>query len=358
MVSKTNSANLDFLRAYAVLTVYFGHALQTLNISHVIGRATVDDFAKTGVLLFFVHTSLVLMLSLERLHLTSWRLFTLFYIRRAFRIYPLSIVTVLAMLAACAPDFPNRHYSWPGSLTLLSNLALMQNLTRSASYPAVLWSLPYEIQMYIVLPILFLLLRRFSAWWVPLCLWSFDVALIVLMSKLHIRGISFLLQFTPCFLGGVIGYRLWSTATRSRLGFWGWPIAITSCVVLRVFARTTSISHAITLSAWFSCLFLGLAVPQFRELGPGWIRSFAAKVAKYSYGIYLSHSAVFWIAFVLLRDTPYWIQGGACLALSIVFPLAMYYAIEKPMIGFGTRISASIARRQEVASVHQSATVA
>ena len=91
MSAKTDSANLDFLRAYAVLTVYFGHALQVFHIEQIFGRVTIYDFAQTGVLIFFVHTSLVLMLSLERLRIApSWRLFKAFYIRRAFRIYPLS----------------------------------------------------------------------------------------------------------------------------------------------------------------------------------------------------------------------------------------------------------------------------
>jgi peptidoglycan/LPS O-acetylase OafA/YrhL len=354
---KTDSANLDFLRACAVLTVYFGHALQTFHIEKVIGRATIYDFAQTGVLIFFVHTSLVLMLSLKRLQIPSLRrLFTVFYVRRIFRIYPLSIATVLIMLAAHVPAFATRQYSWPGSFAVLSNLTLTQNLTRSRSYPDVLWSLPYEVQMYVVLPVLFVLLLRFSSWWVPIGLWALDVALIVLMWKLTptdanqwVKGIPLLLQYSPCFLAGIVGYRLWFVA-RMELPFFGWPIVITSCVALRVLAEATSIPQATTLSKWFACLLLGLAVPQFRELGRGWIRTFAAIVAKYSYGIYLSHSVVFWIAFILLRDKPFWLQSGVCLALSVLFPLAMYHGVEKPMIGVGVSIASATAKVAETAS--------
>ena len=70
MSTKSDYANLDVLRAYAVLTVYFGHALQTFQIDKVIGRVSIYDFAQTCVF-FFVHTSLVLMLSLERLQVAS-----------------------------------------------------------------------------------------------------------------------------------------------------------------------------------------------------------------------------------------------------------------------------------------------
>jgi peptidoglycan/LPS O-acetylase OafA/YrhL len=351
MSAKTDSANLDFLRAYAVLTVYFGHALQVLHIEKTFGRVTIYDFAQTGVLIFFVHTSLVLMLSLDRLRSTSCsRLFTVFYIRRAFRIYPLSIATVLVMLAARAPAFPDLVYSRPRFLAVLSNLTLTQNLTRSGSYPAVLWSLPYEVQMYIVLPFLFVIVRRFSSSWLPICLWAFDVAFIVVMwivtpANAHewLKGIPLVLQYTPCFLAGIIGYRLWS-ATRRTLPFFGWPTVITSCVALRVLAGMTSIPHAATLSKWLACLILGLTVSRFREVGSGWIRTFAAIIAKYSYGIYLGHSLAFWVAFILLRHTDLWIQGAVCLALSILIPLAMYHGVEKPMITVGLRLAAATGR--------------
>jgi peptidoglycan/LPS O-acetylase OafA/YrhL len=122
MSAKTDSANLDFLRIFAVLTVYFGHLLQLFHTDKLVGRLTIYDLAQTGVLIFFVHTSLVLMLSLDRLRIASARrLFAVFHIRRAFRIYPLSIATVVIMLAAHVPAFPDIRYSRPGFLALLAN---------------------------------------------------------------------------------------------------------------------------------------------------------------------------------------------------------------------------------------------
>ncbi len=334
MSAKTDSANLDFLRAAAVVAVYLGHAFQIFHVERIFGQAAIYyEFAHTGVLIFFVHTSLVLMLSMERMAIPSWWLYPLFYIRRAFRIYPLSIVTVLAMLAAHAPDFPTDPYRWPGYIAVASNLTLTQNLTQRPSYPAVLWSLPFELQMYAVLPVLFFLFRRFPAWWIPLALWAADAAAILLMWRAGLHRIPFLLQFTPCFLGGLIGYRLWR-APRLQLPFWGWPVAILSCVAV----ESASVPQAPTLASWLACLFLGLAVPQFRELGPGWLRTLASAGARYSYGIYLSHTAVFWIAFVVLKQHPFWMQLGACAALSVLFPLAMYHAIEQPMIRAGVRV--------------------
>src|SRR5580704_7033323 len=99
MKSSSHDSNLNILRSIAVLAVFVSHALQVMARCRLgEGRAYgVDTFAlgRVGVLLFFVHTSLVLMQSLERTKLGGWPLMRHFYIRRAFRIYPLSVCLVL-----------------------------------------------------------------------------------------------------------------------------------------------------------------------------------------------------------------------------------------------------------------------
>jgi len=57
-----NSANLDVLRAIAVLMVFFYHLLEYGYFS----ERRVNRLGQFGVLIFFVHTSLVLMMSMER----------------------------------------------------------------------------------------------------------------------------------------------------------------------------------------------------------------------------------------------------------------------------------------------------
>src|SRR5207248_1672094 len=89
------SANLDFLRAVAVLLVLAQHLLRRFEVG-----ARIPAIGTFGVFIFFVHTCLVLMYSMERSGLGGKALFGNFYIRRIFRIYPLCILWLLSIVSA------------------------------------------------------------------------------------------------------------------------------------------------------------------------------------------------------------------------------------------------------------------
>ena len=95
-----DSANLDMLRSCAVLFVVFFHLL----LVHQTTPWNLWAIGHWGVIIFFVHTSLVLMCSLERHRGTSLGdTYCDFLIRRAFRIYPLSVATVLVIVILGLP---------------------------------------------------------------------------------------------------------------------------------------------------------------------------------------------------------------------------------------------------------------
>src|SRR6185312_1410325 len=94
--------NLDLLRAMAVLSVVVCHLMAATGMSVGYGRYVASTLGDFGVYVFFVHTALVLMGSLEREGIRAgW--VTSFYIRRAFRIYPLAIVAILLVVATGEP---------------------------------------------------------------------------------------------------------------------------------------------------------------------------------------------------------------------------------------------------------------
>src|SRR5271156_6213785 len=74
------SVNLDFLRSIAVLLVFGTHYYDIRNDAGA-KWSFPWHLGQLGVLIFFVHTSLVLMWSLERASLKGWQLFVSFYVR-------------------------------------------------------------------------------------------------------------------------------------------------------------------------------------------------------------------------------------------------------------------------------------
>ena len=326
-----NSGNLDLLRACAVLSVYLEHLLSVNGIRHV-GPIGISDVSQAGVLIFFVHTTLVLMLSMERMETANWSIAVPFYVRRAFRIYPLSIFTVIFVVLFSVPRMPLIDYVWVGWRSFASNLALAQNLTHSPFVLGPLWSLPLEVQMYIFLPPLFLLVTRFRGWWVPFALWCGAVGTALLQLHFHTRSWMALGLFAPCFLGGIIAFVLQQRRSLN-LAFWGWPLVIAAAFAIRLIGFK---------SGWIACLLLGVAIPQFREIGHQGLRTISGWSAKYSYGIYLSHIIIFWYCFVVLQNSAVVTRIGACLVLSVVCPVVLYHGIEKPLINVGVHLARRI----------------
>jgi peptidoglycan/LPS O-acetylase OafA/YrhL len=129
------SPNLDFLRATAVLTVFLAHLLIGLGVKPR------EEVGAAGVLIFFVHTSLVLMMSLSRLESRGESLVKAFYIRRFFRIYPLAVVCVATIVIFHLPRAP----WWPQPPLSLSTIVATLTLTTNLVYKDVVtspfWSL-------------------------------------------------------------------------------------------------------------------------------------------------------------------------------------------------------------------------
>jgi len=318
-----DSPNLDFLRAYAVMLVLVGHTLNTA-FPHRFHLSSLGIF---GVLIFFVHTSLVLMLSLQRTKQKGAALFATFYIRRFFRIYPLSVVTVV-----CAVVFGYRVLSWPD---LFSNLTLTMNLTSSKMAINPLWSLPYEVQMYVVLPFLFLFAKRFFGAvlaTVPLLVVSICCALLnppqPWMDFVHYVG---------CFLPGIIAYQL-SSRPRYQWNPWIWPIVLVGTTLLFGAERFLQLNPKYLFWS-INSLIIGLAAPQFRQMHDGVVRSAARTIAKYSYGIYLMHTFAIHIAFVKMMAYPAVFRWSVWVVLIVIFPVGAFHIIENPCLLFGKRIA-------------------
>jgi peptidoglycan/LPS O-acetylase OafA/YrhL len=333
------SSNLDILRAVAVLAVFLAHWLQV-----VAGLRFGQTFAfgvdtaalgRSGVLIFFVHTSLVLMQSLKRTspNVPDQLLYRHFYIKRMFRIYPLSICLILVSIAlSIPPDATGSSYRWGGQVWLIANLLLVQNVFGGGSVAAPLWTLPSELQMYLALPALFFALRKRKR--------SGNIDLIAIyLVGLLLAWLYSLFQFVPSFLGGVIAYKLLESV-KPRFPAWTWSFAVLAALLAYMLSPYSDRSQP--KDALLS-MTVALFIPLFRQ-NSGTLATVAAYVAKYSYGIYLCHTPLLWFIFQRLK-LPVW-QGTVLFVFATgAVSVACYCLIEKPLIGVGGRLANRITRR-------------
>jgi peptidoglycan/LPS O-acetylase OafA/YrhL len=322
-LSRGASANLDFLRSAAVLMVLANHLTRHYHFDRF------DDIGLFGVLLFFVHTSLVLMHSMHRSPLTGFALVKDFYVRRFFRIYPLSILAALTAVALHL-HADGRGLSFgptPSAWELVSNLLLIQNLTYSRSIIGPLWSLPLEVQMYLALPFLFLWKKR--SFWKLLGLWLACGLLGHFPQTIPALAWFSLLIFVPNFLPGVMAFTL---PENRSIPSYLWPPFILLLALVFLWMPSRRVGAEV-------CLLLGVALPRFKEITFRPLKFISHRIATYSYGIYLGHSFFIW--FALTRHNSwvlFWFMW-------LVIPVVLYHALEHPAIelgrGLAERISAA-----------------
>jgi peptidoglycan/LPS O-acetylase OafA/YrhL len=329
----TESANLDFLRSIAVLAVFFRHLMLTIGPTPSWGLLGVY-----GVLLFFVHTSLVLMMSLERIELSHRALFKTFYIRRFFRIYPLSIACVTIIVLLHLPQAPREHWINPDWSTILANLTLSQNLFYKASLSGVLWTLPLEVQMYVLLPICYLVGKKYhvrglvALWFGAVAVALTQLQVAAGQDAIHLAARMDIVTYIPCFLAGVLSYFIGFGVIRRRLPFIGWPIAMAAGGFLLAYATLHGYRR---IGMWLMCLLIGLTAPLFADLKMPLLRKSAAWIARYSYGIYLIHLYGLWAGVEVMSHQRWWIRFLVVVALAFGLPVLFYHLLEAPMIQLG-----------------------
>ena len=312
-------ANLDLLRAVAVLLVAFGH------LAAFEGFLTVKPFhliylGALGVMMFFVHTCLVLMQSLER----DSR-FVPFMIRRCFRIYPLALLMVGVVIVFRLPmgSLSIGHFAGfnPDSQDIFANLLLVQNFSGRTPILGPTWSLPYELQMYLLLPALFVFVRSLKQ---ALGAWVLVTAASFLIVS-H-ASTTTLANFAPCFMGGIVAYH-----ARYRIQLKWWP------AFLAVFVAGYLALHETVYSPWLATLALGLAIPAFTQITNKTLVAAAEFIAKYSYGIYLAHFVTLWLVFEKLHALPFAVKLVAFIGLTAAASWALFHVVEEPLIRVGKR---------------------
>lgn len=348
----SKSSNLDVLRALAVLSVVVQHVWRQFYFFHLIGfspfiNQLVGNLSFTGVMFFFVHTCLVLMMSMERG--PSIRRARCFLIRRAFRIFPLCWTAIVLALATGFTDQAGGNAANLGWRGILANFVLMQNIANK--FPSIigpLWSLPWEVQMYMVLPLLFLFLRKFDRLWVVFSLWFGAALLAAMFIRPGLPRMFHAALYPPMFIGGMVAYKLLIHREKGphprQLPAWAWPLFVVGLFGLQAYSvgwHEFESTRGILCDS-LVCLILALAIPAFADVAKNWIALPAQQLAKYSYGVYLLHVPALIFVLRYLRGPSLALKCVVFLVLTAAMSIASYHAIEEPMIRLGKRLTSTL----------------
>ena len=316
--------NLDFVRSVAVVTVVVEHTLLALGVMNI-GPYETQYMGVLGVLVFFVLTALVLMWSLERKPHTLD-----FYIRRWFRIYPLAlaVMAIAYVLHAPTAGSPDSIFEVgrPGWVDVLTQMSLLQ--APQVWFVSVMWSLPYEVEMYVLLPMLFFFVRRNFSLWPLLAAW----ALVLLnASGVDAYGHNFAVAI-GYFLPGIMAYVAYG---RWKAKLPGWLLPVFLAAAWAGFWYDFDFHKG-----WWFCLLVGLGLPMFRQMTSEMVLAPSRVIARYSYGIYLTHPFAIVIGMYLLAGHSLAMRLGAEAVALVVFPLLAYHLLERPLIRVGSRLAA------------------
>jgi peptidoglycan/LPS O-acetylase OafA/YrhL len=216
----------------------------------------------------------------------------------------------------------------------------VQNIIGKVSVLAPLWSLPFEVQMYLVLPVLYFITLKKRAVTYLGCLFVVFCLLGFLISWLS-GGHLNMAAYIPCFLSGVLCYSL-RGHIRAFVPAALWPLA----VVMMISGYCVATMHvgARFWYGWVFCLVLGLAIDAFQGCRQKHLSLAAEKVALYSYSIYLINGPVLYLVFTILGIRSLLFALSIFLFITIVGSILTYHFIESPFIELGRRLSSGKTR--------------
>ncbi len=277
------------------------------------------------------------------------------YVRRVFRIYPLYLAAL--GLYAALKVMNGQDLRFLGEHLFM--LHTLQNTQIAFYYNPAFWSLPPEMEFYLVLPLLVkaaasrrnLLLLGWGALALHLCIaWALPAqaesgAALVLSANLPGRGVEFAL--------GVAAWRLarrdWSLAWRLGLVFaatLGWFVLGSIWLHLGDdgIAAQPLLRGNVSLLAACSFAVLVAACAGWVRSPPALLQAAAQWGGNLSYGIYLFHNA---LPVLVLKAWPH-SQGGSLLLLSLsgtlLVAFVVHQIIEAPARAYGRALGRRMGR--------------
>ena len=366
---------IDAQRGLAALLVIWLHAtdafrqLPTPPVGELLySFSAAIDTGRVGVILFFAISGFVIPSSLRAVsNQTKPDALRIFVVRRVFRLYPAYWVSVLG--AALMGMFLMTPFS---PQTVLLNLTMIQSIFGAPDVLGLYWTLRLELIFYIACALLFTLGVLQQPRGLVVGMFAGPIIFAVLPRCVHLLNPNWL---NPTSSGPFLNY-LTEYALFISIMFWG---ALFRCwhdrdqtggaqpfsrAVLVVFILLPLGVCILPLINWIfythlpSALALKLSVfmpPVSVGLGLFILLStkiqinsrFTTWLGEISYSMYLFHPLVFYTLFALLRDNRLPWLANAHLAVYLIMTILctialsslIYYAVEKPMIKLGRKLS-------------------
>jgi peptidoglycan/LPS O-acetylase OafA/YrhL len=336
--------NFDLLRLLAALQVAVVHSIGFLKPTGYFARlleAGLDRFP--GVPIFFVISGVLISKSYERSD--SLR----DYIRnRCLRIFPglwvclvVSVAVILAFgVGSLGPiTTPAWLLWWAGQMSIFQNFQAAFLKPLSTGLNGSLWTIPVELEFYIILPALYgiLRLRRRlgNMRLLTIALASLAVQLLIVnshRSAVHVRAYSLLaITLAPylwMFLVGVSIQRNWSTVRGwlfGRAHWWGLGYLMLCAAGrwLQVDTGGNYMSPVYLLPLAGLIVSLAMSAPQLSD-----------RILRHhdvSYGLYLYHMLVVHLLVVLAAPSG-WAPIAAAIIVSLGFAALSWTLVEKPYL--------------------------
>ena len=133
-------------------------------------------------------------------------------------------------------------------------------------------------------------------------------------------------------LPGIMAFLIQKKVT-PRIPSWLWPAFIVDLVAAYMFTKPCFYRKPLI------CLVLGLAIPFFTSITNRPLVAAGKLVAKYSYGLYLSHLFCIWFAFQKLGSLPMSLEIPIFFTSAVLLPIIGCHTIKDPCLKFGNRIS-------------------
>ena len=342
--------NFNIIRFFAAFMVIYGH------MSSIMGY---DAFAILGQRVSTIGVKILFTFSgylITKSYLSDTH-FGRYMIRRSFRIFPAFIVLILLTALVGGPlltslsvgEYFGNPWTWRyiWSNLLFSPIYILPGVFTENAYPNAvngsLWTLPFEFAMYLILPALLVLFKKLkSARWGMFAMWAVSLAASLLLlvkypwggARLVIWGNNLpdALALIPYFfIGSLFSFPEFKKLLNLQLAVLLLIVGVLALSNVWYSPIVASVFNELVVSLVLPYFVLSLALTE-RPIFSKWFAN-----SDFAYGLYLYGFVVQQAMYQLMAPTKLSVleMTVVCFAVTLVFAIASWYLVEKPVQKLG-----------------------